>query len=153
MLVNQNVCFVIADGGHARFVKLSDVKALYTVEALDSAAANKRTHDLVTDRPGRSFESSGPTRHGYTPRHDPHDVERHKFGQLIGTLLRDGAVPGGFDALVLVAPADVLKDIIGALDAATEKKVAGTLDKDLVKVPDHELQPHLAEWVRPPTRG
>ncbi len=152
MLVTQNACFVIADGAHARFVKFSDVKALHTVEALDSATAHKRTQDLVTDRPGRSFESGNPTRHGYTPRHDPHELERHKFGQLVGTLLRDGSVPGGFDELVLVAPADVLKEIIGALDTATEQKVVGTLDKDLTKVPDHELQPHLAQWARPPNR-
>lgn len=153
MLSNKNACFVIADGGHARFVKLSDVKALYTVEAIDSATAHKRTRDLGSDRPGRSFESGSPTRHGYTPRVDPHDAERHRFGQLVGMLLREGSVPGGFDALVLVAPADVLKDIIGALDTVTQRMVAGTLNKDLTKVPDHDLQPHLAQWVRLPTRG
>ena len=152
MLANKNVCFVIADGGHARFVKLSEAKALHSVQAIDSAAAHKRTRDLVSDRPGRSFESSSPTRHGYTPRHDPHEQERHRFGHLIGTLLCDGFVPGGFDALVLVAPADVLKDISGALDTATHARVAGTLNKDLIKVPDHDLQPHLAQWVGPAGR-
>ena len=40
-----------------------------------------------------------------------------------------------------------------ALDAATQAKLVGTLEKDLVKTPDHELWPHVREWVSPARRA
>ncbi len=35
------------------------------------------------------------------------------------------------------------------LNNVTDATVIGTLEKDLFKTPDHELWPHLREWVRP----
>ena len=53
----RKLCFVIADGGHARFVRPAADNALHTFEAVDSTTVHKRDHDLVSDRPGRAFES------------------------------------------------------------------------------------------------
>jgi protein required for attachment to host cells len=49
--------------------------------------------------------------------------------------------------VVLVAPAHTLNEIRNELDATTAAKLIGSLQKDLIKVPDHELAPHLHEWV------
>ena len=45
-----------------------------------------------------------------------------------------------------------LHELREALDAATQAKLVGTLEKDLVKTPDHELWPHVSGWVSPPRR-
>ena len=58
--------------------------------------------------------------------------------------------PEGFDALVLVAPAHSLEAIEGALDSAVAAKLTGTVSKDLIKVPDDELWPHLRAFVPAP---
>jgi hypothetical protein len=34
-----------------------------------------------------------------------------------------------------------------ALGQAALSRLVGTLDKDLVKTPDHELWPHVRDWV------
>ena len=47
----------------------------------------------------------------------------------------------------------VLSELTDALDLPTKAKLLGTLAKDLVKVPDHDLWPHLKEWVRPVHRA
>ena len=39
-----------------------------------------------------------------------------------------------------------------ALDAAARTKLVGSLEKDLTKTPDHELWPHVREWVSPARR-
>jgi protein required for attachment to host cells len=52
-----------------------------------------------------------------------------------------------FDELLLVAPPRALQDLVAALDAAARTKLVGSLEKDLTKTPDHELWPHLREWV------
>ena len=152
MVQHHNQCFVIADGGHARFVRPASDNALHTLEAVDSTSVHKRTSDLGTDRPGRSFESASPTRHAMTPRHDPHDLEKTRFAQFVGERVSAMAAEGAFNELVLVAPAHILTEIRSALDQAAVAKLVGTLPKDLVKTPDHELWPHLKQWVRPTHR-
>jgi protein required for attachment to host cells len=58
-----------------------------------------------------------------------------------------------FDELVLVAPSHALSELTDALDTTTRAKLIATLAKDFVKTPDHELWPHLKEWVRPVHRA
>ena len=153
MVQHRDLCFVILVGGHALFVKPAADNALHTREALDSTHLHSRTHDLASDRHGRAFESGSPTRHAYTPRHDPHDQERLRFAQFIGEKLRTESAAGAFNELVVVAPSDILAEVTNALDHGTAAKMVGKLAKDLVKVPDHELWQHLKEWVRPVHRA
>lgn len=152
MSQHHSLLFVIADGGHARFVTPAADNALHTREAVDSSAATSQTGDMVSDRPGRSFESASPTRHALTPRTDPHTQAKLKFADLVAEKVCAASAAGAFSGLVLVAPAHILAELTASLDAATRAKLAGTLAKDLVGVPDHELQPHLAEWVPPTDR-
>jgi protein required for attachment to host cells len=153
MVQHRIPCFIIADGGHARFVWPADNSALHTRESLDSVSARKQDSDLVSDRPGRSFESASVIRHAYTPRTDPHELEKTRFARAVGEKACALAAEGAFNELILVAPANVLVEIKSELDASTEAKLIGTLSKDLVGVPDHELQPHLRQWVRPAQRS
>ncbi|MGZ5863689.1 MAG: host attachment protein, partial [Methyloceanibacter sp.] len=51
---------------------------------------------------------------------------------------------GQFDELVLVAPPGVLRELKDSLSKPTAKVVVKELQKDLTKVPDHELTGHLS---------
>ncbi|MGE0417114.1 MAG: host attachment protein [Acetobacteraceae bacterium] len=153
MVQHHHLCFVIADGGQARLVMSADDNALHTVEHLESEALHKRSSDLTSDRPGRSFESASPTRHAVEPRNDPHEMEKIRFAHIVGERIKEAGATGRFNELVLVAPPNVLAEMMSMLDKPTEAKVIGTLAKDLVKVPDHELYPHLKQWVRPTHRA
>ncbi len=152
MVMHHNQCFVVADGGHARFVKPASDNALHTVVAVDSATVHKRSHDLGSDHPGRSFESATPARHAHSPHTDPHDAEKSKFAKLVAARICEESTQGEFNELVLVAPTHILKELQDGLDKPTEAKLIGTLAKDLTKVPDHELWSHLKHWVRPTHR-
>ncbi|MGE4048369.1 MAG: host attachment protein [Acetobacteraceae bacterium] len=153
MVKHYNQCLIIADGGHVRFVKPAEDNALHTIEAFDSATIHQRDRDLVSDRPGRSSESATSARHAYSPRVDPHDAEKMKFAHLVAERVCAESAAGLFNELVLVAPAHFLQELRASLDQVTEAKVIGTLAKDLTKVPDHELWPHVKEWVRPVHRA
>jgi len=141
------VWIVVADGEHARFVTPAPKSAFHTQRVLDSPSAHKRSSDLGTDRPDQSMESATGTRHSITPKHDPHDMEKQKFARSVAEEINRASAQESFDRLVLVAPAHTLKEIRHELDTTTAAKLVGTLQKDLVKVPDHELAPHLDEWV------
>jgi protein required for attachment to host cells len=144
---------VIVDGEHARFVQPGADNVLRTTNSLDSASAHLRSRDIGTDRPGRSLESSGGTHHAVGERHDLHAMEKERFVRLIGEQLNTAAARGEFDELVLIAPPRALSELRDALDAAARPKLVGTLEKDLVKTPDHELLPHVREWVGSARRG
>ena len=150
---HHSLCFVIADGGHARFLRPAPDNALHTFEAVDSAALHKRDHDLVSDRPGRSFESGASARHAYTSRTDPHEMAKDRFTHAVARRVNEDSAADVFNELIVVAPAHVLSELMDALDAPTKAKLLGSLAKDLVKTPDHELWPHLKEWVRPVHRA
>ncbi|HEX3994282.1 MAG TPA: host attachment protein [Acetobacteraceae bacterium] len=150
---HHSLCFVIADGGHARFVRPASDNALHTLEAVDSVTLHKHDRDLVSDRPGRAFESSTVARHAYTPRTDPHEMAKDQFTREVARMVNETSAADEFHELVIVAPAHVLAELTDALDARTRAKLLGTLAKDLVNTPDHELWSHLKEWVRPVHRA
>jgi protein required for attachment to host cells len=143
----------IADGEHARFVQPDADNVLRTVGALDSAAAHQRSRDLGTDRPGRSMESGTPMHHGLGQKHDLHVMAKENFLWLVAQELNAAVARGEFDELLIVAPPRGMRDLREALNSATEQKLVGALEKDLVKTPDHELWPHLKEWVSPAHRA
>jgi protein required for attachment to host cells len=152
MTENMRLCILIADGEHARLLRPGADNVLHVANNFDSAAAHLMSRELVSDRPGRAFESARPGSHGVGPRHDPHQMEKAKFAHFVAEQLCRMAANEAFDRLVLVAPAHVLSDIDAALDGPTAGKVVGRLAKDLVKVPNHALSPHLHEWVAAPHR-
>ena len=143
---------IIADGEHARFVQPDADNTLRTVGSLGSASAHLRSRDIGADRPSRAFESGATARHAVGPRHDLHALEEEKFVRLVGEPINAAAGRDEFDELLLVAPPRALHELREALDAATRAKLVGTLEKDLVKTPDHELWPHVREWVSPARR-
>ncbi len=153
MTTNRGLCFLIADGEHARFVEADADNVPRTIRSFDSASAHRASHDLGSDRPGRAFESATPGSHGVAPRHDPHRLEKTKFAHFVADEVGNQMGEGVFDRLVLIAPTHCLQDIEDALDARTASMLVGRLAKDLVKTPDYELSPHLRSWLSAPERA
>lgn len=143
------VWIVVADGEHARFVTPAPKSAFHTQRVLESPSAHQRSSDLGADRPARSIQSATGARHAITPKHDLHEMEKQKFAHQVAQEVNRASAHGEFEAVVLVAPAHTLNEIRKELDATTAAKLIGTLQKDLTGVPDHELAPHLGEWVLP----
>jgi protein required for attachment to host cells len=152
MVKHIKLWIVVADGEHARVVTPREDGALQTQERIDSKNAHLRSSDLGADQPGRVHESASATRHAAEPRTDPHDAAKERFARDLGAWLLQSSRRGAFDELVLVAPNHILTDLRESLDAPASDKLRGVLAKDLTKVPDHELQPHLSEWAPPPRR-
>lgn len=150
---HRRLLIVVADGEHARFVRPGPGNALYSDATFNSVLAHKRSADMGSDHPGASFHTGSSAHHAQAPRHDPHTMGKEKFAHRIGSELNAAAARLEFDELVIVAPPHVLTAIRDRLDAATRATVTGTLKKDLVKVPDDELWPHVAHWVRPVHRA
>lgn len=80
-------------------------------------------------------------------------MAKDRFAQAVADRINADFAADQFHELVLVAPAHVLSELTGALHPPVTAVLLGTLAKDLVKTPDHDLSSHLKEWVRPVTRA
>lgn len=141
---NARIWYVIADGGRARFVERDERGAFRTVASFVSTELHARSSDLGRDRPARVMESASPGRSAVEPRRDLKEAAKEDFVKLVAEELGVGHERGQFDSLVLVAPPGVLTELKKNLSKPIAKLVAGDLQKDLTKVPDHDLTEHLA---------
>jgi protein required for attachment to host cells len=140
----KRLCYVIADGGRARLLERDETGAFRTTSSFVSTELQKTSHELGLDRPSRVKESAGPARHAIEPRRDLHEAAKEDFIRAVAADLAALHKQGKFDELVLIAPAGVLTELRDALAKPTAGIVVKELQKDLTKVPDHDLASHLS---------
>jgi protein required for attachment to host cells len=138
------VWYAIADGGRARFVERDDNGAYRTVVSFDSADLHHKASDLVSDGRVRVMESATPGRSAVEPRQDPKRAAKEDFVKLVADELAAAHERGAYDQLMLVAPPRVLTELKQKLAKPIADLVVKDLQKDLTKVPDHDLTEHLA---------
>jgi protein required for attachment to host cells len=137
------IWYVIADGGRARFVERDENGAFRTVVSFVAAELHARSSDLGRDRPARVKESANAARHAVEPRRDLHEAAKEDFVKLVAEQLEAEHKRGQFDSLVLVAPPRVLTELKQKLSKPIAELVVDDLQKDLTKVPNHDLTEHL----------
>jgi protein required for attachment to host cells len=139
---------VIADAARARvFETRGRGTGLTPVSdmALDADLAPSR--EIGTDRPGRTFESVGSTRHAMQSPSDPHREQKRQFARRIAEAVEARQATKRFDRLVLVAPPVTMGDLRAALPAKVKAAVTAELVADLTNTPLSELPEHLADHV------
>jgi protein required for attachment to host cells len=135
---------LIADGGHAKvFESEGPGTDLAPVQGMVFSVDLPANRDILTDRPGRGFESHGPGRHAMENRSDPHRALKREFAKKLGGILETKLAEKSFDRLVLVAPPPALGDLRDVLPKTVLTKVTAELAQDLVKTPHSELPRHL----------
>lgn len=152
MSKHSRMLIVIADGAHARFVRPAANGALHTASSVDSVLAQKRSADFGSDRPGATFHSNASVRHALAPRSDPHALAELEFAHLVASEIEAASGRGDFEELLLAAPPRILNAIRDRLTAGTAATLVGMLGKDLTKMPDDALKPHLRQWLNAPPR-
>jgi protein required for attachment to host cells len=145
---NRAIWIVIADGEHARLATRTPAGGFRSHRVLDSPAAHMHSAELGDDRPATTFDSGSGRRQSVTPKQDLHEREKRHFAEQVAEELNRESARGTFGRFVLIAPARVASLIRARLHASTKDKLVGTLLKDLVRVPDHELIDHLDRWAR-----
>ena len=138
------IWYVIADGGRARFVARDEQGAYRTVQSFVAAEIHKRSRELGLDRPARVKESATSARHAVEPRRDLHEAAKEDFLALVAEEIEAAHGRDQFDRLVLIAPSGALTELKQKLSKPMAKIVDKGLQKDLTKVPDHDLREHLA---------
>jgi protein required for attachment to host cells len=156
-MVMDNLWIVVAHQAGVRiFRRNRPVDGIELVERMDHPSGRLRDHDIDTDRPGRSHtptpatQSRGPQgaghnyrKHGFSPRVMPHEMDSIRFNQQIAHHLETARAQNRFFKLVLVAEPHELGLLKESLDKKTADCVIATLNKNLAKVRDLEIEDQI----------
>jgi protein required for attachment to host cells len=130
----ERLWIVVADGRTARVLGVAgDRRGLTVLREMASVDAHRRAQDLVSERPGRRFESGFTTRYAITPRQDPHDAARDRLIAQLATMLTEDNRARQFDELILIVAHGYSGKLRDALDSLTRDRVRETIVKDLTK--------------------
>jgi protein required for attachment to host cells len=126
---------VLENAGDEKFLNLK------TREVFDHP--DEKTSELGTGAPGRSFSSVG---HGRSAveQTDWHTLEEEKFLKTLAGHLDAEVKAGRAKAIVLIAPPRALGVLRPAYSHDLRKALTAEIDKDLVSMPLHEIEKHLA---------
>ncbi len=141
---------LIADGARARILENDGPgHGLKALEGMTFHGDHASTHEIMSDRTGRTHSSVGPGRSAIEAHSDPHRELKKKFAHQLADVLARALEIKAFDRLVVVAPPPALGDLRAALPAAVTAKISGEVAKDLTKTPNDEVAGHITDVLRP----
>ena len=141
--IRQGDWVVVCDGKKALVLEnAGDEKFLNLKTKQVFEHPDKKTSELGTDAPGRSFSSAG---HGRSAveQTDWHTQEEERFLQTLAGYLDVELKAGHTKSVVIVAPPRALGVLRPAYSHDLRKALLGEVDKDLVAMPVHEIEKHL----------
>jgi protein required for attachment to host cells len=100
------------------------------------------THEQGTDAPGRAFSSVG-TGRSAVEQTDWHEQSERSFLEDLAGRLDAAVTAGETKAMIIVAPPRALGWLRQAYSAHLRQAVRAEIDKDLVRMPVHEIEKHL----------
>jgi protein required for attachment to host cells len=143
LLIRHGEWVVVCDGAKALVLEnLGNIQSpsLKMIEALEHK--DLATHELGTDRPGRSHSSVGPGRSA-VEQTDWHDQSEQAFLTQLAQYLDTAVASGKAKSLIVVAPPRALGMLRPAYSHALKGAVRAEVDKDLVKQPVADIQKRL----------
>lgn len=128
----SDVWVVVASSTRCRiFAQHKHNAPLEQLEEIEHPEGRLHDRDLATDRPGRSFDSSGPGRHGMGQPVSPSEQENIRFAKSVASRLDAARKREAFDRLVLVADPRFLGHLRQGLTPATRSRLSTELQKNL----------------------
>ena len=116
---------------------------LLLVDVLENKEGASHARDLVSDAPGRAFDSVGSGRHAMEPNTGVKEEQRRRFVKEIVERLKITQSKGGFDKLVLLAAPAVLGVIRKTLPPGLTKIVIKEIPKDVIGQSVDKIQSQL----------
>ncbi|MGI9426482.1 MAG: host attachment protein [Hyphomicrobiaceae bacterium] len=142
MMKPTRTWILIADGARARvLLNEGPGKGITAVDGMNFTGSHAATRDIMADKPGRSFESVGDTRHALQNPSDPHQLLKQQFVDRIAAIMTEHQ--SAYDSLIIVSPPATLGMIRKALSKAVANKVKSELGKDLTHTTNTEIAAHL----------
>lgn len=127
----------------------ASTRVLEFVEGFVNPSGDKKTGQLVSDRPGRLYRQAvGTGRSPATSSEDAHEHSLSLFAKELAATVQKGLAVGRCNRLILAAEPHCLGKIKKSLNAKTQKRVAGTVSQDLFRLDSTKLFEKLKPMLR-----
>jgi len=141
---------VVSDARHFRLFSTGDNGASISHIAGDfDSIPNPPSREHKSERPGRSFASSGPVRSAIQPKTDPHEAAEENFAKTVAGQLETLAASGAYKDIVLFAPPSFLGSLREHIGRHSAKLLRSQVHKDLTKSTQDEIRDHVQAALRP----
>jgi len=141
--MKKNSWLLVANSSLARIFKIETIHSLVEIDVLEHPESRLHNLDLVSDKPGRGFESVGGQRHGLengtTPKQDEFLIFARKLGQYLKTAFQQKK----YENLYIAASPTLLGLLRQSLHPSISKIVSAEIDKDMTHLNPHEMINHL----------
>lgn len=141
--MKKNAWLLIANASIARLFKIDKPRAVIPLCTLKHDESRLHNLDLVSDKPGRSFESRGSTRHGLGDEETPKKHEEQVFAKQVARFLEQSHAKNDLEHLYIAAGPTFLGMLRSELHKSTKEIIAGELDKELAHLTLEEIPEHL----------
>lgn len=134
---------IVANSSLARIFSIETLQVLRELHVLEHPESRMRNLDLVSDLPGRDFESANTARHALEPKTYPKQLEFALFAKMIAEYLEQARQEGKFSHLYIAAAPALLGLLRDSLSPHTRKTVQGESDKDVTQLRTDAIPSHL----------
>lgn len=134
---------ILADESVARIINACSLNEFKEIDRLDHPAGRLHNSDLTSDRPGRSFESTGTTRHSIAVKTPATDIEAQLFAREVVAYLDKARIENRVQRLYLVAPQRFLGFLRAEMQSPLEALVVEEVGKELTTIKPNEIKSHI----------
>lgn len=139
--MGPRVWILVADGARARILRDAIPPAEAGKESeLVFRSEQRHLRDIMTDKPGRSFASTGRRSSAMEYRSDPVREDDRAFALTLAEVLDSHRRAGDFDRLVVAAAPQMLGDLRQAFSDSLRRATAAEIAKDFIKLPAKDLR-------------
>ena len=143
MNLSNNTLVLVADGRKMLFLRNhGDAAQIDLRVEAHREQDNPSNYDQASDAPGRIFTSVG-SRRSAMEETDFHQVEEDRFAAKAADLLRERALGGDFEKLIVVAPPRTLGELRKHYHKEVASRIVVEINKDLTNRPIEEIEAAL----------
>ncbi len=145
--MKKETWILVANSSLAKIFKIEKNSILTEVKEMTHPESRLHEGDLVSSRPGRTYESVGTARHAIEPHHTQKHEEFTIFAKFISGYLDTAREEGKYGKLYISAGPAFLGILRQTFSLATNQLIAGEIDKDLTHTATTEIRSHLPPVV------
>ncbi len=142
-MTHASTWILIADAARARVVRKpvhpSDARQIPLETVFEASADPRALREIMADRPGRSFASTGARRSAMEYHSDPVREQTRGFAASLLKTLETRFTAGDFEELIICAPPRMLSALREAMPEELETAVSSEVAKDFTKLSEIEL--------------
>lgn len=138
---------LVAENSRARLFDWQSKTSLNEIKTLSHPESRLHEQDLVSDEPGRSFDSAGNGRHAEQAPTSAKQHESQTFARELAATLEQSRSNNEFDHLIIVAAPHFLGLLRDEINGALRKTVLQELDKNLARQSAADILKHLPDTM------